>query len=92
MKKILISIIIFSFLLCGCQKTTPLSHKEFCLDTIVQITLYDSSSKNILNNCGQAKGSMRGRTIAGYHVWNYELLYPLFLLCAGKCEWFKGNS
>lgn len=51
MKKILISIIIFSFLLCGCQKTTPLSHKEFCLDTIVQITLYDSSSKNILNNC-----------------------------------------
>ena len=19
-------------------------------------------------------------------------LYPLFLLCAGKCEWFKGNS
>ena len=47
MKKILISIIIFSFLLCGCQKTTPLSHKEFCLDTIVQITLYDSSSKNI---------------------------------------------
>lgn len=49
MKKILISIIIFSFLLCGCQKTTPLSHKEFCLDTIVQITLYDSSSKNILN-------------------------------------------
>ena len=51
MKKILISIIIFSFLLCGCQKITPLSHKEFCLDTIVQITLYDSSSKNILNNC-----------------------------------------
>ncbi len=51
MKKILISLLIFSFFLCGCQKTTPLSSKEFCLDTIVQITLYDSSSKNILNNC-----------------------------------------
>lgn len=51
MKKILISLLIFSFFLCGCQKTTPLSSKEFCLDTIVQITLYDTSSKNILNNC-----------------------------------------
>ena len=38
------------------------------------------------------KKTVKGRTIAGYHVWNYELLYPLFLLCAGKCEWFKGNS
>ncbi|MBS7124504.1 MAG: FAD:protein FMN transferase, partial [Coprobacillus sp.] len=51
MKKVLLSLLIFSFFLCGCQKTTPLSSKEFCLDTIVQITLYDSSSKNILNNC-----------------------------------------
>ena len=51
MKKVLLSLLIFSFFLCSCQKTTPLSSKEFCLDTIVQITLYDSSSKNILNNC-----------------------------------------
>lgn len=51
MKKVLLSLLIFSFFLCGCQKTTPLSSKEFCLDTIVQITLYDSSSKNILNSC-----------------------------------------
>lgn len=32
---------------------------------------------------------MRGRTIAGYHVWNYELLYPLFLLCAGNVNGSK---
>ncbi len=47
MKKILISIIIFFIFIMWLSKTTPLSHKEFCLDTIVQITLYDSSSKNI---------------------------------------------
>ena len=51
MKKSILSLLIFSFILCGCKNTTPLSNKEFCLDTIIQITLYDSSSKNILNNC-----------------------------------------
>ena len=51
MKKSILSLLIFSFILCSCKNTTPLSNKEFCLDTIVQITLYDSSSKNILNNC-----------------------------------------
>ena len=49
MKKSILSLLIFSFILCGCKNTTPLSNKEFCLDTIIQITLYDSSSKNILN-------------------------------------------
>ena len=51
MKKSILSLLIFSFILCGCKNTAPLSNKEFCLDTIIQITLYDSSSKNILNNC-----------------------------------------
>lgn len=51
MKKSILSLLIFSFILCSCKNTTPLSNKEFCLDTIIQITLYDSSSKNILNNC-----------------------------------------
>ena len=51
MKKSILSLFIFSFILCGCKNTAPLSNKEFCLDTIIQITLYDSSSKNILNNC-----------------------------------------
>lgn len=50
MKKYLFLSLFFIFIM-WLSKTTPLSHKEFCLDTIVQITLYDSSSKNILNNC-----------------------------------------
>lgn len=51
MKKIII-ILLFTLTLCGCQKqATSLTDKQFCLDTIVQITLYDCDSKNILNHC-----------------------------------------
>ena len=48
---------IFSLILCfsllsGCKPNNePITQKEFCLDTIVSITLYDSSSKKILNKC-----------------------------------------
>lgn len=51
MKRILSLILCFS-LLSGCKPNNePITQKEFCLDTIVSITLYDSSSKKILNNC-----------------------------------------
>lgn len=51
MKRILSLVLIISILL-GCQpRQDPLSQKEFCLDTVVRITLYDSDSKNILNKC-----------------------------------------
>ena len=44
MKKILSLILCFS-LLSGCKPNNePITQKEFCLDTIVSITLYDSSS------------------------------------------------
>lgn len=51
MKRIL-SLILCSSLLSGCKPNNePITQKEFCLDTVVSITLYDSSSKKILNNC-----------------------------------------
>lgn len=51
MKRILSLILCFS-LLSGCKPNNePITQKEFCLDTVVSITLYDSSSKKILNNC-----------------------------------------
>ena len=51
MKRILSLILCFS-LLSGCKPNNePITQKEFCLDTIVSITLYDSSSKKILNKC-----------------------------------------
>ena len=51
MKRILSLILCFS-LLSGCKPNNePITQKEFCLDTIVSITLYHSSSKKILNNC-----------------------------------------
>lgn len=52
MKKIISVLLLFTIALCGCQKQlTPLSDQQFCLDTIVQITLYDSNSTDILNHC-----------------------------------------
>lgn len=52
MKKMICIILIFLILLSGCcQNNQPMSDKQFCLDTIVQITLYDSQSKNILEGC-----------------------------------------
>lgn len=52
MKKIMSVLLLFTLTLCGCQsQPSPLSDKQFCLDTIVQITLYDSQSKDILNHC-----------------------------------------
>lgn len=51
MKKIIITLL-FTLCLCSCQKeATPLTDKQFCLDTIVQMTLYDCHSKDILNHC-----------------------------------------
>lgn len=51
MKRILSLILCFSLLI-GCKPNNePITQKEFCLDTIVSITLYDSSSQKILNNC-----------------------------------------
>lgn len=51
MKRILSLILCFS-LLSGCKPNNePVAQKEFCLDTIVSITFYDSSSKKILNKC-----------------------------------------
>lgn len=45
MKRILSLILCFS-LLSGCKPNNePITQKEFCLDTVVSITLYDSSSK-----------------------------------------------
>ena len=52
MKKIISLLLLFTLTLCGCQSQfTPLSDKQFCLDTIVEITLYDSKSTDILNHC-----------------------------------------
>lgn len=52
MKKIICLLLLFTLILCGCQgQSSPLSDKQFCLDTIVQITLYDSHSTDILNHC-----------------------------------------
>lgn len=51
MKRILSLIFIFSMITACAPKSEPISQKEFCLDTVVQITLYDSQSKNILNKC-----------------------------------------
>lgn len=52
MKKIISLILLFTLTLCGCQsQSSPLSDQQFCLDTIVQITLYDSQSKDILYHC-----------------------------------------
>lgn len=43
MKKLITILLLLT--LCGCQsQSTPLSDKRFCLDTIVEITLYDSNS------------------------------------------------
>lgn len=50
MKKLINILLLFT--LCGCQsQSAPLSDKQFCLDTVVEITLYDSNSKDILNHC-----------------------------------------
>lgn len=50
MKKLITILLLLT--LCGCQsQSTPLSDKRFCLDTIVEITLYDSNSTDILNHC-----------------------------------------
>lgn len=52
MKKIISLLIIYAFLLGGCDNSSqPLTDKQFCLDTIVQISLYDSHSSDILNHC-----------------------------------------
>lgn len=52
MQKMIKILLFLTLALCGCQsQPTPLSDKQFCLDTIVQITLYDSNSTNILNHC-----------------------------------------
>lgn len=52
MKKIIILMIIYAFMLGGCDNSSqPLTDKQFCLDTIVQISLYDSYSSDILNHC-----------------------------------------
>lgn len=51
MKRILSLIFVLSIITACSPRKEPISQKEFCLDTIVQITLYDSQSKNILNKC-----------------------------------------
>ena len=52
MKKWTCIILIFLILLTGCHSNNqPLSDKQFCLDTIVQITLYDSQSQDVLEGC-----------------------------------------
>ena len=52
MKKWTCIILIFLILLTGCHSNNqPLSDKQFCLDTIVQITLYESQSQDVLEGC-----------------------------------------
>lgn len=51
MKKI-IYLLLLSLTLYGCKsQSAPLTEKQFCLDTIVQISLYDNQSNDILNHC-----------------------------------------
>lgn len=50
-KKITVLILLVC-LLCGCQRQSDfISDKQFCLDTIVEITLYDCKSRDILEHC-----------------------------------------
>ena len=50
-KKITVLILLVC-LLCGCQRQSDfISDKQFCLDTIVEITLYDCKSRDILKHC-----------------------------------------
>lgn len=52
MIKKMIVFLLLVCMLCGCQQQSDfISDKQFCLDTIVEITLYDSKSRDILKQC-----------------------------------------
>lgn len=69
-------ILLLSTALCSCAgniAATPLSRTDFAFDTVVTITIYDSSKTDVLDHCFALCGkyeSLFSTTLEGSEVWN----------------------
>ena len=73
-KKITFSLFLFILPLftVGCTKNTPISGSDFYFDTIISITIYDSDSENLLNQCFDMAAKyekMLSKTVEGSDIW-----------------------
>lgn len=71
---LLLIICLLSFLLTGCErKETPLTKTGFYFDTVISITLYDTSKAYALEHCFELASfyeNLLSRTVEGSDVWN----------------------
>lgn len=73
---LLISFIVLSVVLSGCSRQysqEPVSRTGFAFDTVVTITLYDSSKADVLDHCFalcEKYESLLSTTLEGSEVWN----------------------